>query len=811
MPWHGVNFGSYGLALLKAIAAERQHLARVEYANLTFAAMIGQRLYERLQNSRHAAELVFVPAAFGLAGAALDRWLEAAVRVVKHETGIDTAEFRRLALDAAPEFIDGLTSSREWRSCDAIGFALVYSQTIPAIALARSVKRVTPEMPIVIGGAGAFGTPGARLVEHFECFDVAVLGEAESSINPLLEALGAPERLSQVRGIAYRDAEAGPVRSTPPPPRTVLDELPIADFDDYFEQRRRFQFDGELWCSFESSRGCWWGEYQVCTFCGLNGEAVAYRRKSPARVADEIRTLASRYGVRSFSATDNILPRDALTSLLPLLRPLARDLPDLRIFYQLKSNITREHAAMLREAGITMVQPGIESFNDHILSLMRKGATALTQIACLKYLTEQGLEVIYGILTGTVGETAEDYREQEALIPAVSHLVPPSYFTPIHLDRFSPYEQQPAAYGLSQLRATAATALLYPVSIDHLGIARSFEATIVPAASADDRERLTVAVQDLGAAVERWQRDYVKDLLTYSVTDRGRVFVRDERRSDATTMEVTGLERDIFLRCEVACRRAEVARALSGVPAEEMIGTVDRLVARGWLLEHRGMLFTLPVRRPAQRLLGLTGKPCSGKTTTAALLHAHGVRIFDVGAAIAATLGADAYALSPTEKLQRFGRGESVFHAIADALASDLAEHGLVAIDSLKAASDARVLRELFPAATLTVIHVVADERQRASRFSARGRADDGPDLGAKDRSVERVGLQRVAAEADLVLRNDKDSGGLARAVAQLRAALAHEGRYWWRSLSANAVEPDRNEDMTRHDGERERRRIPTQ
>jgi hypothetical protein len=36
----------------------------------------------------------------------------------------------------------------------------------------------------------------------------------------------------------------------------------------------------------ETSRGCWCGAVSHCTFCGLNGEGMAYRRKSPQRVID---------------------------------------------------------------------------------------------------------------------------------------------------------------------------------------------------------------------------------------------------------------------------------------------------------------------------------------------------------------------------------------------------------------------------------------------------------------------------------------------------------------------------------------------
>ena len=42
---------------------------------------------------------------------------------------------------------------------------------------------------------------------------------------------------------------------------------------------------------FETSRGCWWGAKSHCTFCGLNGETMAFRSKSPRRALDELEQL----------------------------------------------------------------------------------------------------------------------------------------------------------------------------------------------------------------------------------------------------------------------------------------------------------------------------------------------------------------------------------------------------------------------------------------------------------------------------------------------------------------------------------------
>jgi radical SAM superfamily enzyme YgiQ (UPF0313 family) len=58
---------------------------------------------------------------------------------------------------------------------------------------------------------------------------------------------------------------------------------------------------------FESARGCWWGMRHHCTFCGLNGQTMAFRAKRPQRVLEELRDLARRYHSFKFMAVDNII------------------------------------------------------------------------------------------------------------------------------------------------------------------------------------------------------------------------------------------------------------------------------------------------------------------------------------------------------------------------------------------------------------------------------------------------------------------------------------------------------------------------
>ena len=61
------------------------------------------------------------------------------------------------------------------------------------------------------------------------------------------------------------------------PASMLLLFAPGAPREEYFERLAATRFEEELKphirILFESARGCWWGEKQHCTFCGLNGSS----------------------------------------------------------------------------------------------------------------------------------------------------------------------------------------------------------------------------------------------------------------------------------------------------------------------------------------------------------------------------------------------------------------------------------------------------------------------------------------------------------------------------------------------------------
>src|SRR5450759_2538051 len=92
---------------------------------------------------------------------------------------------------------------------------------------------------------------------------------------------------------------------------------------------------------------------------------------------------------------DNIMPYDYFQTLLPT---LARSSLQAQIFYEQRANLRLWQVKSLRNAGIAVIQPGIEALSTPLLRLMRKGVSAAQNIRLLRYCRSCSLAVNWNLL-----------------------------------------------------------------------------------------------------------------------------------------------------------------------------------------------------------------------------------------------------------------------------------------------------------------------------------------------------------------------------------------------------------------------------
>ncbi|GIJ27301.1 RiPP maturation radical SAM protein 1 [Micromonospora qiuiae] len=321
-----------------------------------------------------------------------------------------------------------------------VGFTTTFMQNVPSLATARRIKELAPEVLIVFGGGNCDGAMGSAIHKNFPFVDYVVRGEGEIAFPALLDALDGRINFAAVPGLCWRSPEGrhdNPQGALIPPAL-----MPIPDYDDWFllvaESPVGEYIEPKL--LLESARGCWWGEKHHCTFCGLNGTGMQFRAKAPEAVIGELTSLARRHQTLDAIMVDNIIDNRYFREVLPSVAALDWDL---RIHYEVKSNLRPDEIEVMRQAGVTHVQPGIESLVSPVLKLMDKGVTGVRNVRTLRDCESAGLTVSWSWLYGFPTESVADYEAALRQLPALVHLQPPAGAARILLERFSPYFENP--------------------------------------------------------------------------------------------------------------------------------------------------------------------------------------------------------------------------------------------------------------------------------------------------------------------------------------------------------------------------------
>ena len=617
MPYFAVERPAIGPSLLQARLAEEGICCEVCYANIRFAGEIGSRMNFILSNNHttQLGEWTFGEAAFPDFQPDHHAYFEAMRFSLSPE--------KLLSLrPKAVAFVDRLAGEIIAKRPKIVGCSSMFLQNCASLALLRRIKERAPEIVTVMGGSNCEGQLGLGLIRLFPYLDFVVSGEADHSFPELCVRLLEPGFPGPDRLAPLPDGVYGPQdRSARQPDlrRAVvqhLDALPLPDYSDYFRELSASVIRDDIipGLTVETSRGCWWGQKHQCTFCGLNGEGISYRRKSTGRIIDELRELGTRHSLWGFEAVDNII--DA--KLTSELKPRLAELPQAPVFmFEIKANLTREQVGLLRETGVLWIQPGIESLSDRSLALINKGVQAWQNIALLKWAEEFGIHVIWNYLCRIPGDDDADYGEVAQWLPWIMHLHPqsgPAGLTPVMIDRFCDYYRNSARHGLT-LRPLSLYSFIYPFSAQQLEeVAYLFEIAETAREPANGP-----GVANLLEQLSSWHLQYsmaqlpgaaasstvpANSLLMYAMPDGVRV---TDTRACAVVAEQRwhGVDAAVLAACDSALTLPEIrcnveTRCGRPVTEEEILQSVERLKSMRILLPISGRYLALPVNTPVR-------------------------------------------------------------------------------------------------------------------------------------------------------------------------------------------------------------------
>ncbi|MGB0384023.1 MAG: RiPP maturation radical SAM C-methyltransferase [Ardenticatenaceae bacterium] len=604
MPFGPILQPSIGLSLLKA-TVERSfdsHVStKVLYLTISFAKLIGEPLYQKISLGQPmtydlVGEWLFAKGLFNLTEASIKSYINDIVRggVVAHraesEAGKKVSEkFVGEILDVQSKisvFLEQCLVEVLRHQPKIVGFTSTFQQHVASLALAKRIKAQAPNIFIVFGGANCEGIMGVESVRQFPFIDAIVSGEGDLVFPELVQRALADKTCDDMLGV-YTARNIDLMLTDLPlnaPSVRNMDALPFPDYSDFFEQIEKHALSvpkNSIRLMFETSRGCWWGEKNHCTFCGLNGSTMMYRSKSSERALAELTYLTKKYPSYAVSVVDNILDMKYFKDFLP---ELAERQLGVELFYEVKSNLKKEQLRLMRDAGITMIQPGIESLSTDVLKLMRKGVKGIQNIQLLKWCKELGVKAYWNVLCGFPGESPEEYQGMAELVPFLSHLPPPESWGIIRLDRFSPNFDKANQLGFKDVLPYPAYYYIYPFNpsiVANLAYFFTFQY--------QENQDVVSYTAPLAKQIIDWQNSYQESDLFW-VDKKSGLLIWDLRPiSQEHLVFLTGWQRILYMACDVARSAKQLGRIVAqhkepSIPQEKIQKILDHFVKRGLMV-----------------------------------------------------------------------------------------------------------------------------------------------------------------------------------------------------------------------------------
>lgn len=621
MPNAPVVAPSLALGRLQASLNKAGISTTSHYANLCFLDLIGSKNYVRLDNiptPDGVYDWLFANAVFGFNETSSNYYLSLLHKRINYLDETIWDEFRReliLLREGITAFIDD--TAEQVLACQPkiVGCSSSFQQHVASLALLRRIRELCPEIVTMLGGPNCETIMGQTTHRLFSWVDVVISGEADFLIAPVCDFIlkdgpNIPDDLNP--GCIYvplhRDSGYPKNTSDDSINRAIVDDLSTlgtADFNDYFDQLASCEHENLIQPAIpiEFSRGCIWSQYSPCVFCGLNGAALSFRQRPINSTLDELDCLISRYGIKRIEAVDNSLDNQRIPDLVDHLNNKATGL---KLFFEVRSNMSRNHILALSEAVDSLwLQPGIESLNSNILRHINKGINTWQNIQMLKWCRQFGVQVGWNLMTCFPGEQDAWYDEMADLIPLLTHLQH-AHEIIVRYPRYSTYFENQSAYGLNLL-PTELYRYIYPLDNNDIAdIVYHFEDAGEWGQNVGAGRPGLARVRD---AIRQWRLSWNANprptLSLTSVNSRSGTVLDTRPMAVCTSHELESVALRILQLCDSAIRRTELFVLLKndGIDdLEEIELTITDLRQRGLLVAIDGRFLSLVIEDPVRPL-----------------------------------------------------------------------------------------------------------------------------------------------------------------------------------------------------------------
>jgi anaerobic magnesium-protoporphyrin IX monomethyl ester cyclase len=305
-----------------------------------------------------------------------------------------------------------------------------------AVPLAKRIRQMLPELPIIWGGY--FATQHTETVLRAGYVDYVVRSQGELTLMELLDALKNGGALSDIAGLSFRSN--GEIIHNPPRTLTPLEEFPTVpyhrvDLSHYIHKN----YIGSRTIDYNSSFGCPF----ACNFCAIVSMTNrGWLPEPPTRVADQLKMLRDQYGIDGvlFHDMDFFVSEQRVAEICDRIKDYGLSwwaLGRVDELVRYKDSTWQ----MMRRSGLKMVFCGAETGSDEMLRRMNKGGKASVQLTrdLTVKMKQYGIVPEYSFVLGNPPEPMRDIeitfdfiRNLKELNPAIELIL--YTYTPVPAD-----------------------------------------------------------------------------------------------------------------------------------------------------------------------------------------------------------------------------------------------------------------------------------------------------------------------------------------------------------------------------------------
>ena len=296
---------------------------------------------------------------------------------------------------------------------DLVGISVLTAKLPSAFRIADICKDINPNVRVVVGGHHPTIRPDEMLSN--ENIDFVIRGEGEETLYELLQALQTtavdyhiiPGLSFRWNGDVIHNKDRGPIKD--------LDLLPIPARDRLFDVETYSPIQLSM---VMTSRGCPYN----CGFCASKnmwGRSVRYR--SIDNILDEIKELKNKYCIKNIIFMDDsfTIDRERIEKFCSV---LTKNHIDITWSCLTRVNaISDELITLMKKAGCTKIDIGIESGNQRILNLINKKITLEQARDAVRILRRHKMYwsgfFMFGFPTETEEEVLDTVRFMKELKP----------------------------------------------------------------------------------------------------------------------------------------------------------------------------------------------------------------------------------------------------------------------------------------------------------------------------------------------------------------------------------------------------------